>query len=109
MIAATNRSRNGSPRAEPGSRAAACTRCGKLGHMHAFPRNPVRGGGELCGDCRAEWDHLLTEVAGRWHSGLRFCFFCRRPLGDERFPARSPFGASCAECGLALGALVLDG
>jgi hypothetical protein len=33
---------------------------------------------------------------------------CQSELGDQRFPARSPFGASCAECGLALAALVLN-
>ena len=108
MIAAKQRSRNASLEDEPACRASACTRCGKRGHMHAFPGDPVREGGKLCGDCRAEWDHLLAEVAHRWHSGLRSCFFCRRPLGDERFPARSPFGASCAACALALAALVPD-
>ncbi len=108
MIAAKHRSRAGSLDAGAERQASVCTRCGKLGHMHAFPRDPVPRGGELCGDCRAEWDHLLAEVADRWHSGLRSCFFCRRPLGDERFPARSPFGASCALCALALAALVPD-
>jgi hypothetical protein len=74
--------------------------------MHAFLRDAVIGGGDLCGGCRAEWDQLLAEIAERWHAGLRVCFFCQRPLGDERFPAKSPFGASCAECGLALAELV---
>lgn len=108
MIAAKHRSRSEIPRAEPECRASACTRCGKVGHLHAFPRDAVRGGGDLCGDCRTEWDNLLAEVSARWHAGLRVCFFCRRPLGDHRFPARSPFGASCAECGVTLSAVVVD-
>ncbi len=61
---------------------------------------------DLCGECRAEWDRLLVEVADRWYAGLRICFFCRQPLGDDRFLGRSPLGASCAECALALATLL---
>lgn len=106
MIAAKHRSQASSLDAEPGAQVSACSRCGKLGHMHAFPGEPVRGGGDLCGDCRAEWDDLLVEVATRWHSGLRVCFFCRRPLGNHLFAAKSPLGTSCATCGLTLSAVV---
>ena len=108
MIAAKHRSCSDPLDAEPGGQASACSRCGKLGHLHAFPGDPLRGGGQLCGDCRAEWDHLLAEVTDRWRAGLRFCFFCRRPLGDHLFPARSPLGASCAECGLLLATIIKD-
>lgn len=108
MIAAKHRSRTGSLDADPGCRASACSRCGKLGHMHAFSGDPSRGRGKLCGDCRSEWDHLLAEVTNRWHAGLRICFFCRRPLGDHLFPAMSPLGASCAECGLLLATIITD-
>jgi hypothetical protein len=94
--------------AEARRQGSACTRCGRMGRMHTFPRETPSGGGDLCGDCRAEWDHLLADVAERWHAGLRICFFCRRELGDQRFPARSPFGTSCAECGLSLAALIKD-
>jgi len=83
-----------------------CSRCGRLGRMYFFPHSPAPGSADLCGECRSEWDRLMPELAARWHAGLRACFFCRRPLGDERFPARSPLGASCADCGLALGALI---
>lgn len=106
MIAAKHRSRHGPPSAEPELQASACTRCGRVGHIHEFPRAAVCGGGDLCSECRAEWDRLLVEVADRWHAGLRICFFCRQPLGDDRFLGRSPLGASCAKCALTLAALV---
>jgi hypothetical protein len=62
----------------------------------------------LCVDYRVEWDDLQEEVARQWLRGFAVCFFCRRRLGNHRFPARSPFGASCAECGVKLSALVTD-
>jgi len=83
-----------------------CTRCGRIARRTFGFRTDVSSrNAALCPECRAEWDRFLEEFAGRWLRGLAVCFFCRRPLGDERFPARSPLGASCAECGVALAAL----
>lgn len=83
-----------------------CSRCGRRGRLYEFPTGPWARKADFCGDCRAEWDRFLAEVADRWHDGLRVCFFCRRPLGDHRFPATSPLGASCAECGITVSALI---
>lgn len=97
--------------ASPGSRddAGVCTRCGRAARrMHSFHEDVTTRKAILCSECKVEWDDLLEEVARRWLSGLAVCFFCRRPLGNHRFPARSPFGASCAECGVKLSALVSD-
>lgn len=108
MTVLTAPTRPGALEGPPPRSAAACSRCGKAGHLHVFPPSLNRGGGDLCGDCRAEWDHLLAEVVERWQAGLRICFFCRRPLGHERFPAKSPFGASCANCALAISTVVVE-
>jgi hypothetical protein len=86
-----------------------CTRCGKrVRRVYPWTGELTLRGSVLCLGCRVEWDDLMEEVARRWHCGLTVCFFCRRPLGDERFPARSPLGASCAKCGVTLSALIAD-
>ena len=55
--------------------------------------------------CQDGWDDSLHEAVRRWHEGLRNCFFCARPLGAQLFPAGSPLGPCCVECGLAVAAL----
>jgi hypothetical protein len=88
-VAPLRRPLGGQPRRRParGRRAA-----GRL----AAAAEGTRGGE---GDPKGEGgDHAV----GRARQLLR----CRHQLGDQRFPARSPFGASCAECGLAPAALV---
>jgi hypothetical protein len=67
-----------------------CTRCGRIPRRtYDFRTDVTSRNAVLCPECRAEWDCLLEDVAGRWLRGLAVCFFCRRPLGDERFPASS--------------------
>ena len=99
-----SRGREGAAREE-----SPCTRCGREPrHPSPFPEDASSRNAVLCEGCRGEWIDLLKEVARRWHGGLRRCFFCSRPLGDQLFPARSALGACCAECGVALAALISD-
>jgi hypothetical protein len=85
-----------------------CTRCGQPDRrVFAFPLETRARKAVLCAKCQGEWDDLLREVVRRWHEGLRICFFCGRSLGNHRFPAMSPFGASCGECGVKLSSLAL--
>ena len=89
--------------------ACACTRCGQgTRRMYGFFVDVTTRNAVLCGACAVEWDDLQEEVARRWLHGLNVCFFCRRPLGNERFPARTHFGASCVDCGVKLAAFVSD-
>lgn len=94
------------PVPNPGLRLSRCTRCGVgAPKVYPFPLDATARNPGLCAKCQDEWDAFLLELASRWHQGLRFCFLCRRPLGDDLFPATSPFGPSCAECGISLAAL----
>jgi len=97
-------------RAEFDVEMSPCTRCGRRGRsLVPFPEDEATRQARLCRECREEWEELLRTVAHRWHGGLVTCFFCRRELGNHLFPARSPFGTSCVECGLTLSALESGG
>jgi len=106
MIARDHRSRPGSSCPGPRERAQACTRCGEISRTsHPFTLDTEARRAALCSKCQGEWDDLILDVGRRWHQGLRSCFFCLRVLGDHLFPARSPFGICCAECGVVVSAL----
>jgi hypothetical protein len=109
MVAHRHDPHLGSPCPGPLDDACVCTRCGReTRRMYGFHVDVTARNVVLCGDCKVDWDDLQEDVAGRWLRGLMVCFFCRRPLGDERFPAESPFGTSCAKCGVTLAAMVSD-
>lgn len=93
-------------RAATGMPASACTRCSKaMQKLYPFPLASGTLRPALCAHCQDEWDDFLKEAVRRWHDGLRGCFFCRRQLGDALFPARGPFGTSCANCALSISVL----
>jgi hypothetical protein len=77
--------------------------------MSSFHADPTRRQAVLCAGCKADWEELLRRIAARWHDGLRSCFVCLRPLGDQLFPARSPLGTVCAHCALAFAVQGSDG
>ncbi len=95
------------PAPEPELRPFRCTRCGEAVHkLYPFPLDTGTRNAELCARCQDAWDSFILDLAHRWHEGLHHCFVCSRPFGDHLFPAASPLGPSCAECGITLAALL---